>query len=1016
MEPCGVSTEAISQLRVVNGQRKRISMVPRLLALLVTGAGASAVWAANCPSNAGEYTNGGTACSIPAGTTVSRITGTGGGAITANGVAIAVPYGVAVTAQNGGAVLFGVDPAAGPSTLSELYAGSGGITGLLATGANSQIVASGLAINLPASGITIALAQNGGHIALNDGSTISLNSGGGSLGLVASGAGSSITADGLTLQGQTGGGDRAVYSTGGGAIDLTNSTVSLTSQGGGVIGVLVDSASSFSTNNTAITVTGTGNIVGVDAATGSNVTLNGGSVTVNSGAVRTASRSVQISSALVAEDAGTTLNATDTAIVVNTTQAAAAGVVQNGGTMAINGGSVQANGSASVGFLVQGAAGIANTLALNGTTVSSGAGSFSVQGAVANIALDGSTVTQNNGSLLATQAGATSSFDAGGSLLSGAITTDSSSTANVTLHDSTDWTMTGSSNMTNLANSDSIIRFTTPTGDPTQLASYKTLTAANYVGAAGTVELNTYLGTDGSPSDRVVVNGGTASGETNLVIHNTTGEGATTTANGIQVVQAVNGGTTAPTAFALQDEARAGAFDYGLFRGGVNGSNPDDWFLRSDFVVTSVVPTIPRQPAPPGFVVTEPPVEPGVPVQPAPPGSGGSGTPTAPPGSGGSGTPTTPTVPPGTPGGGSGASPSGPSTPSVNVETPEIDVEPPPDPLPPGTYPIIGPELATESVVQPIARQMGLTMLGTLHERIGDTFADATSGQDGWTQSAWGRFFGQQIDNRYRAFADPSASGQLLGVQAGLDIWRGSLIPGHRDAAGAYFAYSNSTVNVNGLVTDLASNSYVAIQTGKVDLDAYAGGLYWTHYGPTGWYVDAVLQGTHYDGNATTEFARLPISGYGIATSLETGYPIPLPLGPRFVLEPQMQVIWQHVSFSGANDGLGDVDLGSTSGVTGRIGARGRWSIDGWNGQVWEPYARINLWHDWGARETTLYGEDSIPLLEQATRLEFAGGVTTRIDRRLNAFLQAGYQFAVGDTAGGRRQGVQGDVGVRYTW
>jgi len=30
--------------------------------------------------------------------------------------------------------------------------------------------------------------------------------------------------------------------------------------------------------------------------------------------------------------------------------------------------------------------------------------------------------------------------------------------------------------------------------------------------------------------------------------------------------------------------------------------------------------------------------------------------------------------------------------------------EPPPNPLPPGTYPIIGPRVATYGVVQPIAR------------------------------------------------------------------------------------------------------------------------------------------------------------------------------------------------------------------------------------------------------------------------------------------------------------------------
>ena len=51
---------------------------------------------------------------------------------------------------------------------------------------------------------------------------------------------------------------------------------------------------------------------------------------------------------------------------------------------------------------------------------------------------------------------------------------------------------------------------------------------------------------------------------------------------------------------------------------------------------------------------------------------------------------------------------------------PSFPTDPPPDPLPPGVYPIIGPRLATDGVVQPIARQIGLTMLGTLHERIGD--------------------------------------------------------------------------------------------------------------------------------------------------------------------------------------------------------------------------------------------------------------------------------------------------------
>ncbi|WP_239499303.1 autotransporter domain-containing protein [Paraburkholderia tuberum] len=73
-----------------------------------------------------------------------------------------------------------------------------------------------------------------------------------------------------------------------------------------------------------------------------------------------------------------------------------------------------------------------------------------------------------------------------------------------------------------------------------------------------------------------------------------------------------------------------------------------------------------------------------------------------------------------------------------------------------------------------------------------------------------------------------------------------------------------------------------------------------------------------------------------------------MPLGPGFVLEPQMQVIWQHVGLNEANDGLGPVDPGSTSGVTGRLGL---WTIERAGGDVWQPYVRTNLWRDWGLRQ-----------------------------------------------------------------
>jgi outer membrane autotransporter protein len=135
--------------------------------------------------------------------------------------------------------------------------------------------------------------------------------------------------------------------------------------------------------------------------------------------------------------------------------------------------------------------------------------------------------------------------------------------------------------------------------------------------------------------------------------------------------------------------------------------------------------------------------------------------------------------------------------------------------LPPALWPIIGPELATDGVVQPIARQMGLQTLGTLHQRIGDTLTIANTGGEGsgLARSDWARFFGQGIDNSYQAFADPRASGWTGGFQGGVDLLRTSFLPGHRDVAGVYLAFANSDINVNGLVTNPAATGYVQVES-----------------------------------------------------------------------------------------------------------------------------------------------------------------------------------------------------------
>jgi hypothetical protein len=96
----------------------------------------------------------------------------------------------------------------------------------------------------------------------------------------------------------------------------------------------------------------------------------------------------------------------------------------------------------------------------------------------------------------------------------------------------------------------------------------------NYIGQVGRLALSTFLGNDASPSDRLVIDRGAASGSTAIRILNAGGPGDLTTANGILVVDALNGATTVPGTFVLAGPVVAGPYEYSLFPSSVDASNP----------------------------------------------------------------------------------------------------------------------------------------------------------------------------------------------------------------------------------------------------------------------------------------------------------------------------------------------------------------------------------------------------------------------------------------------------------
>ena len=542
-----------------------------------------------------------------------------------------------------------------------------------------------------------------------------------------------------------------------------------------------------------------------------------------------------------------------------------------------------------------------------------------------------------------------------------------------------------------------------------------------YVSAGGKILMNAVLNAGGAAaqSDVLVVDsvsreGGT--GQTTINITNAkTMQGAYTPGDGIPVVEVLNKnqGASAPGAFvlALMPDGRPltdGAYQYGLYQNGIADATTDpkttnadgNWYLRSTMVQPQVNPNPPPQPPPP------PPVQP-----PQPPGS--------------------PTPQPGSPA--------------------------PPAPAPVVIVPNYRPEVPVYMTAPVLAQRMGLLMLGTYHHRVGedrpmnwrgndpeadmnadakapapskDQATDCAETAKNRSMAAWGRVIGQTgragyDDHTYSQFREngPDYNFDIGALQAGFDVLRAKHDDLTRDNAGLYLGYMRGTAEVNYVYSNIG-------RAGRVDMNGYSLGGYWTHKGVSEWYLDGVLQGTRYDqAEAYSEYTplnqKIYPNGYGLVASLEAG----IPFGPRegWRWEPQAQLIYQYVTLDNGSDRYGWVEYGDTSTLYGRIGARltKDWvrdqekkdlanCADERKRSVW---ARVNLWHSFGSDADTTFtalngmGATTLTTSMGDTWGQLGLGISGQLSQRLTAYLTGDYNMALTD---GNGEAFSGEVGLRY--
>ncbi|MBN3855074.1 autotransporter outer membrane beta-barrel domain-containing protein [Paraburkholderia sp. Ac-20340] len=319
------------------------------------------------------------------------------------------------------------------------------------------------------------------------------------------------------------------------------------------------------------------------------------------------------------------------------------------------------------------------------------------------------------------------------------------------------------------------------------------------------------------------------------------------------------------------------------------------------------------------------------------------------------------------------------------------------------------PAVVGYSVTPLLNADYGFSILGRLHERVGDV-ANLDASQPAHSNGVWGRLGGQNLDadagDRF------SADEHTFFAEFGKDWTLSRGTNGGSTHAGATVTIGSTSANFADSARSIAAMS---VATGSVETQAQSIGGYWTKFLPDGTYFDGVGQLTHYHNRFGDVYGgSASQNGFGAGASGEVGKPFALG-STGVAIEPQAQLLYQYLHLNGFDDGIAPVGSNTTNALRGRLGVRlfkANLSNDSKTSSV-TPYFTADVLHDFFSPGQTTVGGTPFDNAMQKTWYDVGVGITGNFGKHSAVYANVKYERNIG---GDYRRNVFGQAGYRFSW